>query len=84
MCAHNLRYGLFVSRQHVALKVAEFDQITTKAGLTSDYARARRIGCSHTTILRLRQGKPAGGKFIAAALEALNVKFEDIFERKAT
>jgi len=43
-----------------------------------------RTGVSHTTISRLRSGEiRPGGKFIALALAALDVKFEDLFERRA-
>ncbi|MBC9001316.1 helix-turn-helix domain-containing protein [Micromonospora aurantiaca (nom. illeg.)] len=68
----------------VQLRVAEFDRITEKLGLSNDTERAKAIGVSHTTISRLRSGKlRPGGKFIALTLTALNVRFEDVFERRA-
>lgn len=68
----------------VALRVEEFDRITRRMGYSNDAERAKAIGVSHTTISRLRSGKlRPGGRFIAATLCALNVPFEDVFERKA-
>jgi transcriptional regulator with XRE-family HTH domain len=68
----------------VALRVEEFDRITRRMGYSNDAERAKAIGVSHTTISRLRSGKlRPGGRFIAATLAALNVRFEDIFERRA-
>jgi lambda repressor-like predicted transcriptional regulator len=49
--------------------------------LASEAAQARRIGHSQTTLNRILRGKVAPGeKFIAAALAATGMKFEDLFE----
>lgn len=49
--------------------------------LASESAQARRIGHSQTALNRLLRGEVAPGeKFIAAALAATGMKFEELFE----
>ena len=49
--------------------------------LASEAAQARRIGHSQSTLNRILNGDVAPGeKFIAAALAATGMKFEDLFE----
>ena len=49
--------------------------------LASETAQARRIGHSQTTLNRILRGEVAPGeKFIAAALAATGMKFEDLFK----
>lgn len=68
----------------VWLRVGEFDRLTAAKGWGTDLAVARELGVSHTTVGRLRSGgQQPGGKFIAAALDKLNVPFDALFERRA-
>lgn len=53
----------------------------TREDLASETAQARRIGHSQSTLNRILNGDVAPGeKFIAAALAATGMKFEDLFE----
>jgi transcriptional regulator with XRE-family HTH domain len=61
----------------VWLRVGEFDRLTAAKV-------ARALGVSHTTVGRLRGGgQQPSSKFIAAALDKLNVSFDALFERRA-
>jgi transcriptional regulator with XRE-family HTH domain len=70
----------------VWLRVGEFDRLTRAKGWYTDLAVAQVLGVSHTTVGRLRNiedpSQPSG-RFIAAALDKLNVPFDAIFERRA-
>lgn len=70
-------------RTKVYLRVKEFDRLTGARGWTTDLACAQEMKVHHTTVGRVRKGGRAGGEFIGAALEALRVPFEAIFERRA-
>lgn len=67
----------------VWLRVEEFDRLTINRGWYTDSARARALGVSHPTVGRLRAGGRPGSKFIAAALDKLNVPFDTLFERRS-
>lgn len=75
----------------VFLRLDVFDRLTRERGWTNDLARARALGVSHTTVGRLRPDpgcadspKSPGGRFIGAALRALDVEFDVLFERRAS
>lgn len=68
----------------VWLRVSEFDRLTAAKGWGTDLAVARELGVSHTTVGRLRGGgQQPSSKFIAAALDKLNVSFDALFERRS-
>jgi len=60
-----------------------FTRITAAKGYTTDLARARALGMSHTVISRLRSGQNnPGAKFISRTL-ALGINYDDVFRRAA-
>lgn len=65
----------------VRLRAAAWKAWAARENLASEAAQARRIRHSQTTLNRILRGEVAPGeKFIAAALLATGMKFEDLFE----
>jgi len=66
----------------VRVRFDQFDRLCDAKGWANDFARSRALGISHTHLSRVRSGHVGvGGKFIGAALAALGVPFEAVFER---
>lgn len=64
-----------------ALRSDVFDALCNARGLDTDLKRSQALKISHTTMSRIRSRKAnPGGKFIAAALELLNVPYAALFE----
>ncbi|MEU4767071.1 transcriptional regulator [Actinosynnema sp. NPDC023794] len=66
----------------VRLRTASFTKAVALAGITSDYALAKRMGVNRSTAMRVRTGQlQPGAAFIAGALVALApMQFDDLFE----
>jgi transcriptional regulator with XRE-family HTH domain len=65
----------------IRLRPDAFAQWADDEGLASEAAQADRIGVDRATLSRIRRGVIAPGEqFIAAALTATGMPFEDLFE----
>lgn len=70
------------TRPAVRLRHGEWERRMEAKGLSSDHARAQRIGMSRTTVARVQDGTiEPGERFVAAVLLTFaDLKFEDLFE----
>lgn len=66
--------------QRVLLKVDDFDEEMARRGLVSNNAIGKVMGVAHTTIADARNGGSVGGKFIARAIAAFEVSFDQFFK----
>jgi len=66
----------------IRLRLDRIDEIAIARGLTTDTARAERIGVERSTYSRVRTGEiQPGPRFIAGCLRAFpDLRFEDLFE----
>lgn len=69
------------ANQRVSLRVRQFDRFCKREGLLTQAQQAEAFGCSAPYISRLVRGlTDATGPFIAAVLDVLDCRFEEVFE----
>lgn len=68
----------------IAVRSKRFEELLAERGLTTNLEAAELIKVNDATISRVRTGKTRpGGKFIAHALRAFPVTFDELFEVQA-
>lgn len=66
---------------YVRLRAEPFAERAKALGLESDAQIADKLGLDRAGVYRVRDGQSnPGERFIAAAIKALDAKFEDLFE----
>lgn len=66
---------------YARLRVGRFDERADELGLANETQIAEYLGLSLATVNRVRAGQVIPGeRFIAAAVSALGLKFEELFE----
>jgi transcriptional regulator with XRE-family HTH domain len=66
---------------YARLRVERFDKRAAELGLANETQIAERLGLSLATVNRVRAGQVIPGeRFIAAAVDALGLPFEQLFE----
>lgn len=69
------------ANQRVSLRVSQFERFCSRHQLTTQAQQAEAFGCSAAYISRLVRGlTDATGPFIAAVLDVLDLRFEEVFE----
>jgi hypothetical protein len=67
--------------QRVSLRASQFERFCSRKQLTTQAQQAEAFGCSAAYISRLvRDLTDATGPFIAAVLDVLDLRFEEVFE----
>ena len=66
---------------YARLRIERFDKRAAEMGLANETQIAERLGVSLATVNRIRAGNVIPGeRFIAAAVDALGLTFEELFE----